>query len=303
VTACYSMDRYSTARLAVKEAYEAKWARRIALFFLQLLILTVILHRFAGLGTPAAVNLIGVSMVGLTIAVIIAMGSLIRIWFGGQTGAAQDFAAIVLGLIGLALPVLFLSKAVLLPPLTDIQTTPADALQYTVLGDARPADANPWTTPDVEKAEMQAEAYADIGPMLLERSAPEVYALVNEAVSRLGWNVIVNETPGESGIGRIEATDRTMIMGFTDDVVIRVKGDDAHTLIDVRSASRYGRHDFGANADRIRAFYGEVTTALEKGEKTVLEQTAPKEEEAVVQPKPKTVKKKKRRRRGARRRR
>ncbi len=303
MTASYSMDRYSTARLETKVAWEAKWARRIALFFLQLLILTVILHRFAGLGTPAAVNLIVVSVVGLWIAVIIALVSLIRIWFGGQSGAAQDFGAIVLGGIGLALPVLFLSKAVLLPPLNDIQTTPAASLQFTVLGDNRPADANPWTAANAEQAELQAEAYGDIGPMLLERSAPEVFTMVNEAVDRLGWTVVVNETPGESGVGRIEATDRTMIMGYTDDIVIRVKGDDAHALIDVRSVSRYGRHDFGDNADRIRAFYGEVTTALEKGEKTVLEQTAPKTEEVVVQPKPETVKKKKVRRRRARRRR
>ena len=302
MTASYSMDRYSTARLETKVAWEAKWARRIALFFLQLLILTVILHRFAGLGTPAAINLIIVSVVGLWIAVIIALVSLIRIWFGGQSGAAQDFAAIILGMIGLALPVLFLSKALLLPQLTDVQTTPADALQFTVLGETRPADANPWTNPDAEQAELQAEAYGDIGPVLLERSAPEVFTMVNEAVARLGWTVVVNETPGESGVGRIEATDRTMIMGYTDDIVIRVKGDDAHALIDIRSASRYGKNDFGANADRIRAFYGEVTTALEKGEKTVLEQAAPKQEEVVVQPKPKTVKKKVRRRRARRRR-
>lgn len=297
MTTNYSLERYSTARLAVKEAYEAKWARRIALFFLQLLVLTVILHRFAGLGTPAAINLIGVSMVGLATAVIIALVSLVRIWFGGQSGAGQDFAAIILGGIGLALPVMFLSKAMFLPPLTDIQTTPADALHFTVLGNERPADAKPWANPDAEQAKMQAEAYGDIGPMLLERSAPEVYAMVNEAVSRLGWTVVLSETPGGSGIGRIEATDQTMIMGFTDDVVIRVKGDDAHALVDVRSASRYGRHDFGANADRIRALYGEVTTALEKGEKTVLEQAAPKQEDATGQPVAEPVKKKRKRRR------
>jgi len=302
VTANYSLERFSTARFAVKEAREARWARRIALFFLQLLVLTVILHRFAGLGTPAAINLIGVSLVGMAIAVMIAVGSLIRIWFGGQSGAAQDFGAIVLGLMGLALPVYFLTKVVLLPPLTDIQTTPADPLQFTVLGTERPADANPLSNPDAEKAEMQAEAYADIGPMYLERSAPEVFAIVNEAVGRLGWAVVVNETPGESGVGRIEATDRTMVMGFTDDVVVRVKGDDAHTLIDVRSASRYGMHDFGANADRIRALYAEVTTTLEKGEKTVLEQAAPKKEEPVAKP-AEEVKKTQRRKRGARSRR
>ena len=94
MTAQDSLDRYSTARYVVREAYEAKWARRIAVFFLQLLILTVILHRFAGLGTPEAINLVGVSVVGMALAVIVALISLTRIWFGGQTGAAnvhEDF--------------------------------------------------------------------------------------------------------------------------------------------------------------------------------------------------------------------
>lgn len=301
MTANYPMERYSTARFAVKEAGEAKWARRIALFFLQLLVLTVLLHRFLGLSTPAAINLIGVSMVGLLIAVIIALVSLVRIWFGGQSGALQDFAALVLGLIGLALPAYFLAKAVLLPPLNDIETSPADPLHFTVLLSERPADANPLTDPTAKQAAMEAEGYPDIGPMYLERSAPEVFALVSEAVNRLGWTVVVNETPGESGVGRIEATDKTMIMGFTDDVVIRVKGDDAHTLIDVRSASRYGKVDFGANAGRIRKFYNEVNTALEKGEKTVLEQAVPEEEKPVAKP-AQPVDKKRVKRRGRRRR-
>ena len=299
MTANYSMERFSTARFAVKEAREAKWARRIALFFLQLLILAVLLHRFAGLGTPAAINLIGVSAVGLLIAVIIAFVSLIRIWFGGQSGAANDFAALAVGLIGLALPAYFIAKAVLSPPLSDIETSPGDPIHFTVLAEQRPADANPLTDPTPEQAALEAKGYPDIGPMYLERSAPEVFALVSEAVHRLGWDVVVNEAPGESGVGRIEATDKTLIMGFIDDVVIRVKGDDAHTLIDVRSASRYGKIDFGANAHRIRKFYNEVNTALEKGEKTVLEQAAPKEETVAkpVEPAKKRVKQSGRRRR------
>ena len=292
-----SIYRYSTARYAVKEAHEAKWARRVALFFLLLLILTVILHRFAGLGTPAAVNLIGVSVVGMAIAVVVALISLVRIWFGGQTGAAQDFAAIALGLVGLALPVYFLVKAAELPQLTDVQTSPANPLVFSVLAEQRPPDANPLFNPGPEQAKLQAEAYSEIGPMYLERSAPEVFALVSEAISRLGWTVVLNETPGESGIGRIEATDQTMIMAFTDDIVVRVKGNDAHTLVDMRSASRYGQHDFGTNAARIRAFYTEVNTALEKGEKTVLEQAAPEKTEAPVAAPAKEVKRKKKRRR------
>ena len=83
-----------------------------------------------------------------------------------------------------------------------------------------------------------------------------------------------------TGIGRIEATDQSLVMGFTDDVVVQVKGDDTRAQIDVRSVSRYGMHDLGANAARIRALFEEITTTLEKGEKTVLEQAKPKEEAA-----------------------
>lgn len=274
------MARYATARYAVKEVREAVWARRIALFFVQLLILTVLLHRFASLTTPAALNLIAVSMVGLFLAIAIAVASIVRIWFGGQTGAAQAFAAIFIAWIGLAAPLYYLSHAVILPRLTDIETTPDEPLDFKILAGMRPADANPIAEPDAAAVEAQEEAYPDIGPMALERSAPEVFTLVHEAVERLGWTVALNEAPGETGIGRIEATDRTLVMGFTDDVLVQIKGDDAHAIIDARSVSRYGLHDLGTNAARIRSLFAEVTAALEKGEKTVLEQAAPKEKPA-----------------------
>ena len=289
------MARYATARYSVKEAREATWARRIALFFVQLLILTVLLHRFASLATPAALNLIGVSIAGLFIAIGIAVFAIVRIWFGGQTGAAQAFAAIFIACLGLAVPAFYLSHAALLPRINDVATTPDEPLAFATLAGLRPADAIPIKEPEATAIEAQVEAYPDIGPMVLERSAPEVFSLVHEAVERLGWSIASSEAPGETGIGRIEATDRTLIMGFTDDVIVQVKGDDAHAVIDVRSVSRYGLHDLGTNAARIRALFAEVTTALEKGEKTVLEQAAPKEEEAAAEPKGVTKKRVKKR--------
>ena len=289
------MARYATARYSVKEAREATWARRIALFFVQLLILTVLLHRFASLATPAALNLIGVSIAGLFIAIGIAVFAIVRIWFGGQTGAAQAFAAIFIACLGLAVPAFYLSHAALLPRINDVATTPDEPLAFATLAGLRPADAIPIKEPETTAIEAQVEFYPDIGPMVLERSAPEVFSLVHEAVERLGWSIASSEAPGETGVGRIEATDRTLIMGFTDDVIVQVKGDDAHAVIDVRSVSRYGLHDLGTNAARIRALFAEVTTALEKGEKTVLEQAAPKEEEAAAEPKGVTKKRVKKR--------
>ena len=56
----------------------------------------------------------------------------------------------------------------------------------------------------------------------------------------------------------IEATARSPIMGFRDDVVIRISPMGQGTRIDVRSASRVGTHDLGANASRIRSLLEDI---------------------------------------------
>jgi uncharacterized protein (DUF1499 family) len=278
-----------------KTVHEGLWARRMALFFVQLLILTVLLHRFGSLATPAALNLLTVSIGGLVLAIIVAVAGLVRIWFGGQIGAGQAFAGIAIALIGLALPAYYLSQFFVLPQLNDIETTPRQPMQFSQLAAQRPADANRIVEPDLTAAEIQETAYPDLRPMELERSATETFDIVHEAVKRIGWTIVLNEPPGEQP-GRIEATDRTMIMGYTDDVLVRVTGDDTHAFIDVRSVSRYGMHDLGANADRIRALFAEVKSALEKGEKTGLEQAEPKPKAGTAPVLKKPVKKRRQKR-------
>jgi hypothetical protein len=295
----YTAARYSTARFRGKAARGAAWARGRARFVVEILMVAVLLHHFANLGTQAALNLIGVSMAGLCLAVAIAIFSIVRIWFGGQTGASQAVAAIFIALLGLAVPLYFLHHIVTLPYLTDIETTPGEPLIFKALNTQRPADANPLKIPDGSNGAVQEEAYPDVVPMVLERAAPEVFSIVQEAVERLGWTIASSEPPGEGGVGRIEATDQTLIMGFTEDVLVQVKGDDTHAVIDARSVSRYGWHDLGRNAERIRALFEEITTALEKGEKTALEQAEPKKEEPATQATRKPSKKVVRKRRRA----
>ena len=278
-----------------KTVHEGLWARRMALFFVQLLILTVLLHRFGSLATPAALNLLTVSIGGLVLAIIVALVGIVRIWFGGQIGAGQAFAGIAIALIGLALPLYYFSQFFLLPRLTDVETTPRQPMQFSQLAAQRPADANRIVEPDLAAAEIQEKAYPDLRPMELERSATETFDIVHEAVKRIGWTIVLNEPPGEQP-GRIEATDRTMIMGYTDDVLVRVTGDDTHAFIDVRSVSRYGMHDLGANAERIRTLFAEVKAALEKGEKTGLEQAEPKPKAGTAPVLKKPVKKRRQKR-------
>jgi uncharacterized protein (DUF1499 family) len=87
--------------------------------------------------------------------------------------------------------------------------------------------------------------------VVLTLDSSAAFQRAQEAVDALGWEVVTVEP--QSGI--LEATETTAFFGFEDDVVIRVRsGEPGTSRIDVRSKSRVGRSDVGANAARIRRF-------------------------------------------------
>jgi uncharacterized protein (DUF1499 family) len=61
--------------------------------------------------------------------------------------------------------------------------------------------------------------------------------------------------------GRIEAVALTLIMGFREDIAIRIRSASGGVRIDMRSASRYGGHDLGSNARRIETFLADLIDA------------------------------------------
>jgi uncharacterized protein (DUF1499 family) len=78
--------------------------------------------------------------------------------------------------------------------------------------------------------------------------------------------------------GHIEAIARTPIMGFRDDVVVRIRPTREGAKIDIRSASRFGSSDFGTNAARVLALIDDIDDAAtpEKPEREERPKSAPK---------------------------
>ncbi len=108
---------------------------------------------------------------------------------------------------------------------------------------------------DPRERERQRSAYADLRPLVLDMEADQAFRLVLEAAQKkLRWRIIEQSAPGgRSGQGRIEAIAETTLLRFQDDItILRFRPTPAGTRVDIRSASRVGRHDFGANAKRIR---------------------------------------------------
>ncbi len=136
------------------------------------------------------------------------------------------------------------------PPIHDITTDTENPPVFVAVLPLRKDAPNPADYGGPGIAAQQRAAYADLKPLLLNVSPEQAFGKALDAARNMGWE-IVDVNPSE---GRIEATDTTFWFGFKDDVVVRVAATDQGSRIDVRSVSRVGKSDVGANARRIRAY-------------------------------------------------
>ncbi len=241
----------------------AGWSLRLALFSLALLVSAGVLHRFGGLATPVAINLFLASLCGAVLAVLAGLVSLVVIWRRGLGGFGVAGAGMLLAGLQLVWPLLFLPVFLELPRLTDVSTDTADPPTFAALARQRGNGANSAAYPGASAAGRQDAAYPDLHPMAVDRGVEETFAIVSDTIRRLKWQPVAESAPDARAPGFIEAFERTLILGFYDDIVVRIAGDAARSLVDIRSSSRYGRHDLGRNAYRIRQFYRELQARLE----------------------------------------
>jgi uncharacterized protein (DUF1499 family) len=118
---------------------------------------------------------------------------------------------------------------------------------------------------------LQKAAYPDIEPLAVSVPPAAAYEAARAIIVKRRWQIINERTPQPRRDGLIEAVARTPVMGFRDDVVVRIRGTSDGARVDARSSSRYGRYDFGTNAARLRALLEDVddATTVDKTEKPV----------------------------------
>jgi uncharacterized protein (DUF1499 family) len=253
-------------RAETKPAWPAMWTSRVALFGAGLVVAALVLHRLFWMPTAVALNLVAVGYGLAILAVLLALLGMAIVWRRGTPGVSRILFALAVALTMLAWPAALWPTFSALPAINDISTDTSSPPPFPTLAKAR-ADgrANSARYPGKAFAEAQSKAYPDIAPMIVERPVEETYELVVTTLQRMKMRVVNEELPdpraGQAGI--VEATDRTMILGFVDDVVMRITPDGRRSRVDIRSASRYGRHDLGRNALRIRTIARELTARVE----------------------------------------
>lgn len=160
-------------------------------------------------------------------------------WLGLGAGAA---------LAGLLLALLLPTRDV--PPINDITTDPQDPPAFVVALEAPANREREMRYPEAFAAAQEA-AYPDLGPVRVSGSPEAVLARAAETARELGWEGIQVDPEA----GRLEARETSRVFRFVDDIVVRVRpAEGGGSRVDIRSKSRDGRSDLGANAARIREF-------------------------------------------------
>jgi len=189
--------------------------------------------------------------IGLSLFSLSTLGLIYQLITRNRIGGVKALIAVLIG-VALIAPMLqgIIKPAKRAPAIHDITTDTVNPPEFLVLDETRSGAKNSLIYAGQEVATIQKKAYPYIKPIQSKLSAADAYAKALGIAQDKGWEIVA-ENPEAL---RFEATAQTAFFGFMDDVVIKVTPINNESRIDMRSVSRIGRSDKGANAARIVAF-------------------------------------------------
>ncbi len=185
-------------------------------------------------------------LAGVLLSIVCAVG------FAGAAGVAAALGktwrgkALRAGAVPLVamLAILLSQRGAERPPFNDVTTDLEDPPRFQK--SPKPDDGYP-----AEWLQLHRDTYGSLAPIDLGLEPAQAYARV-VAVARgmPAWEIVVEDPAAQT----LEAVATSSLFRFEDDVAIRVRPAPAGARVDVRSRSRVGLSDQGANAKRIEAF-------------------------------------------------
>lgn len=236
----------------------AVWGSRIGIAALVLLVLAVAANRLGIAGYQ--IPLLAIALAGLAglVAIIVSFAGIVATT-RGKSGMGAALTGLVVGVIALAPVASTLALGRGVPRIHDITTDLANPPQFdtvVALRDGAPNALDRASPPDL--AEQQKAAYPDLATLVIAEQPGKVFEAALDAAKEMGW--AVDASAPEKGL--IEATATTKLIGFKDDIAIRIVEKDGGAAVDVRSVSRVGMSDLGANAARIKCFLAALKARL-----------------------------------------
>ncbi len=226
----------------------ATWGLRLAIAAPLVAAVLIGLFRFGVM--DVRLSLLGVAAATFlaAIAALLSVLALIGGFWSETPQASKALIALVLAVAVLYVPLNTLRIGGSVPPIHDITTDLDNPPVFAAIPAMRTASDNSLAL-DADVMAQQRTFYTDIAPLMLDGGLNDNVAKARLAAEAMGWEIVQTTST------TIEATATTALFGFKDDVVIRLSAVDGGTKVDMRSVSRIGQSDLGANAARITAYF------------------------------------------------
>jgi uncharacterized protein (DUF1499 family) len=186
-----------------------------------------------------------------------------------STGDRQDSKALVITVIATLIPLSVLGSSVMKakssPFIHDISTDVSNPPPLNAARSDRVAGDHSVAYEGPELAGIQLAGYPDLKGLTVNQAPADVFKMVRAVIKQNGWQVLAENS--ETLPFTIEAVDTSFLFGFKDDVVVRISAVESDAAaeaavtgskVDVRSMSRVGKSDLGANAKRIQALLNQL---------------------------------------------
>ncbi len=241
----------------------AVWSSRLALFALAVGALSALILTTGAFEFGPALATFGAALAFAAVAILFALIAFVAIWRNGGSGLGRAIRGLLLSLVLLLYPAYLAQRAFTLPAINDISTDTANPPRFVALAPQRPPTHVAY--PGGQTAQLQHAAYGDITPLQVDLPPRNTYEVVLAVIDKHKWPIAAAQPPAATRReGTIEATARSLVMGFREDVVIRIAPAGTGARIDLRSASRISVPDLGTNAARLRALLEEIDDAVSK---------------------------------------
>lgn len=252
-----------------RKSRSAIWSLRLAVFSAVLFAFSTLGHHFEAIAAPDFLLLAGLVALLALVALALAVKGFVSLWRNGDKGGVRSVWGAVIALCVLAPFAATAYQAYVTPSLhdisTDLDTPPLFRGAY-----PRSADMNPINEDLAGRAGQQTAAYPQVTGRRYEGSPDRVLDAVQAVLKDKRWTVTGRYgMPGEQMETTLEAVAHGLLPGFTSDVAIRLTDEGDTTYVDMRSLSRYGKRDLGANARYVTEFMGALDQKVEEGNRAV----------------------------------
>ena len=147
------------------------------------------------------------------------------------------------------------------PRINDVATNVEHPSAFVAALQAAPNTGRDMSFPE-KNGPIIREAYPNVCPLILDESLEQIFQRI-EPLAKIqpGWVITRRDAKAHT----LEGEAKTSFFRFVDDFIIHVSDQEGKALINMRSKSRDGLVEAGANAKRIQRFFEQVEKFKETG--------------------------------------